>query len=177
MRNIRFTLSFFFLSLFPLLAGAQKIELEGRVPEKAIPSLMLENLKGSYDGFKRMRFYEERNEEGRFFEAKFCFQKSRYSVKFDTLGQLVDVERRIRFRDIPDNIAARIKQDLGQYFQHYTVRKLQERLLNGQVIGYEMELQGKSASHLGYFEAQYSPQGERERIRTMEQTPNDFIFF
>ncbi|MCB9303585.1 MAG: hypothetical protein H6566_23350 [Lewinellaceae bacterium] len=177
MQNIPFNLLFFFLSLFPLLASAQKIELERRVPETAIPGLLLESLKDSYKGFKRMRYYEERNEEGRFFEAKFCFQKYRYSVKFDTLGQLVDVERRIPFKSIPEDISARIRQDLGRYFQRYTIRKVQERLVNGKMIGYELELQGKSPEHLGYFEAQYDFLGKRERIRTLERTPNDFIFF
>ncbi len=163
--------------LLPFLASAQKVELEQRVPETKLPAGMLEMLSEKYPEYKRMRYYEERNEQGRFFEAKFCFRKSRYSVKFDTLGQLVDVERRIRFRELPVETARLIRQDLGQYFQRYTIRDLQERLVNGEVIGYEMELQGKSSDHLGYFEAQYMRNGERERIRTMEQEPNDFIFF
>lgn len=163
--------------LLPVLASAQKVELEQRVPETKLPAGMLEMLSENYPGHKRMRYYEEQNEDGRFFEAKFCYRQSHYSVKFDTLGGLVDVERKIRFRDIPPETAGRIRESLQEYFQRYTIRKVQERLDGEQVIGYELELQGKSARTLGYFEAQYDARGENERVRTVDRKPNDFIFF
>ncbi|MCB0568889.1 MAG: hypothetical protein KDC66_03960 [Phaeodactylibacter sp.] len=170
-------LSYAFFLLLPATGYAQKIEQERRVVKEKVSLSIRKALEKDYSGHKRMRYYEERNETGRFFEAKFCYQRSRYSVKYDTLGHLVEVERKIRLRQIPAPAYGKISEYFQEHFQRYSVRKVQERLYRGNLIGYEAELQGKTAEGMGYFEVQFDTSGQLERIRPIIQTPQDFIFF
>ncbi len=166
-----------FLFLYPGLLSAQKVEVEKRVPAKEAPSPMQEFLEEKYPEMRRLKYYEERNESGRFLEAKFCYQKSRYSVKFTPEGQLVDTERKVKFRRIPAEAARRINEQLEAEFQRHKVVKTQEILENGQVVGYELEIKGKRENELGFFEGQFDAAGRQESLRTIEQPPNDFLFF
>lgn len=176
MKRTSLLIAFFFL-LFPILLSAQKIEVEKRVsPEKA-PAPMQQFLQEKYPEKRRVKYYEERNESGRFFEAKFCFDKWRYSVKFTPEGQLVDTERKVKFRQLPAQLSEQINRQLNEQFQRFKVVKIQEILEGGRVAGYELEIKGKKGDELGYFEGQFDAQGRQQGLRTIEQPPNDYLFF
>lgn len=151
--------------------------MEKRVSSKEAPAPMLQFLREKYSDMRRLKYYEERNESGRFFEAKFCYRKSRYSVKFTPEGQLVDTERKIKYRNVPADVARQISQQLDAEFQRFKVVKTQEILKNEQAVGYELEIKGKRDNELGFFEGQFDAKGRQESLRTIEQQPNDFLFF
>ncbi|MCB9297767.1 MAG: hypothetical protein H6559_32255 [Lewinellaceae bacterium] len=177
MKPFFFLAALAFLLLLPAGLSAQKIEVEKRVsPEKA-PALMQQFLREKYPEKRRVKYYEERNESGRFFEAKFCFDKLRYSVKFTPEGQLVDTERKVKFRQLPAQLSEQINRQLSEQFQRYKVVKTQEILEGGRVAGYELEIKGKKGGELGYFEGQFDAQGRQQGLRTIEQPPNDYLFF
>ncbi|MCO6479253.1 MAG: hypothetical protein J5I94_21640 [Phaeodactylibacter sp.] len=177
MKPFFFLTALSFLLLMPTCLPAQKIEVEKRVPSKEAPTPMIQFLQEKYPEMRQLKYYEERNESGRFFEAKFCYQKSRYSVKFTPEGQLVDTERKVKFKRIPAEAAGRINEQLEAEFQRHKVVKTQEILENGQVVGYELEIKGKRENELGFFEGQFDAAGRKESLRTIEQPPNDFLFF
>ncbi|MCB0561592.1 MAG: hypothetical protein H6573_27355 [Lewinellaceae bacterium] len=164
-------------SLSPCLLFAQKIEVEKRISPEEAPALIHQFLEREYSEKSKVKFYEEQNESGRFFEAKFCFQKARYSVKFNPEGQLVDTERQIRYKEIPAEAAGQIEKQLKGQFQRHKVVRTQEVLENGQAVGYELEIKGKREVELGYFEGQFDSEGRQQSLRTIEQPPNDFLFF
>jgi len=165
------------LLLFPCLLSAQKVEVEKRVPPDKAPALIGQFLQKQYPEMRKLKYYEERNEAGRFFEAKFCFEKARYSVKFTPEGQLVDTERQIGYREIPASVFEQIEKQLDAQFQRHKVVKTQEMLENGHVAGYELEIKGKKEGKLGFFEGQFDAEGRQQSLRTIEQPPNDFLFF
>ena len=163
--------------LFPWLLSAQKIEVEKRVAPSLVPMLMQQFLEKEYPGLRKLKYYEERNESGRYFEAKFCFERLRYSVKFTPEGELVDTESQIPYNTLPEEVARLVEQQLSAQFQRYKVTKTQEVLKNGRVSGYELEISGKRERELGLFEGQFDASGTLQSLRTIEQPPNNFIFF
>ncbi len=174
---------YLFLSiLFLLLAGiselpAQKIEIERRVDKEVLPDRMLDYLDRHYDDTRRNRYYLEQNEEGKFYEAKFKYRRSRYSVKFRIDGSLYDVERQVKYKELPEATKDHVEKALSDRLRRWRVVKVQERLEKGQVMGYEIEIKGKSSDHLGYFEAQFDREGRLQDLQTVEQRSNDFLFF
>lgn len=174
---------YFFLSiLFSLLAGltelpAQKIEIERRVDKEVLPDRMLEYLDRHYEDTRSTRYYLEQTEDGKFYEAKFKYRRSRYSVKFRIDGSLYDVERQLKYKELPGAARDQIEKALSDKLQRWRIVKVQERLEKGQVMGYEIEIKGKSSDHLGYFEAQFDREGKLQDLQTIEQRPNDFLFF
>lgn len=113
-----------------------------------------------------------------YFESKFKSAGYRYSVKFDSLGQLYDVERIIKSDQLPSPARHSIHEDLGASFQHFRIEKIQERYLpTGSLAGYELEVRGKRGEVVGYFELQYGPGGQRLSLEPVEQDSNPFFFF
>lgn len=174
---------YLFLSiLFLFLAGpselpAQKIEIERRVDKEVLPDRMLEYLDRHYEDTRRNRYYLEQTEDGKFYEAKFKYRGARYSVKFRIDGSLYDVERQVKYKELPEPAKANIEKALSERLRRWRIVKVQERLEEEQVTGYEIEVKGKSADHLGYFEVQFDRRGELQDLQTVEQRPNDFLFF
>jgi hypothetical protein len=166
-----------FCFLFPVVSQAQKFEIERRVSAKDIPAGIPELLEERFPERRRVKYYKEQSDQGLFFEAKFCLEKSLFSVKFFPDGSLKNIERKIPFKAIPADIAANMQEGLEGYFLRSRIVKVQEQLENSLVVGYEMEIKGKSKDHLGLFEAYFDSSGNLKNIRTIENPPNDFMFF
>ncbi len=142
-----------------------------------MPIEAMEFLNERFPVREKEKFYEEQNEEGRFYEAKFCVEKHLYSVKFKTTGELYDIERKIKFQEAPAIVRLKIEQQLDEQFKRHKIVKAQEKLEQRKVVGYEIEIKGKTEERLGYFEAQFDAKGQQESIRPIEERPNDFLFF
>ncbi|MCI4651394.1 hypothetical protein [Phaeodactylibacter sp.] len=169
---------------FAVSAHAQKYEREARIKAAEMPAPALTYLAKTYPERSRTRHYEEHSRQGkeenlqRFFESKFKMDGYRYSVKFDSLGALYDVERIVAFEQLPSPARQVIEEDLGNTFRHFRIEKIQERYApSGQLIGYEIEIRGKRNNTVGQFELQYSPDGTRQSLEPIESDPNPFFFF
>lgn len=156
---------------------AQKIEIERRISIDSLPSQMLLFLEKEYPEKRKEKYYQEQNEEGTFYEAKFDFNDFLYSVKFYPDGRLYDTERKIKFAAIPKTLRRRMTQVLEEQLLRSRVVKVQEILEAGKLTGYEVEVKGKSKEHIGYFELTFNAEGRLETLETIEQRPNDFLFF
>ncbi|MCR9102548.1 MAG: hypothetical protein NXI25_21525 [bacterium] len=169
---------------FAISAYAQKYEREARIKAADLPTPALAHLAKNYADRGRTRHYEEHSRQGqeeelqRFYESKFRMDGYRYSVKFDSLGALYDVERIVAFEQLPSLARQAIQEDLGHTFRHFRIEKIQERYApSGQLMGYEMEIRGKRENTVGQFELLYAPDGARQSLEPIESDPNPFFFF
>lgn len=156
---------------------AQKIEREHRVDQEVLPGRMLEHLKEAYPKKRRVRYYLEENESGTFYEAKFKYEGYLYSVKYYKDGRLFDTEREIKSKAVPTFVRRKMESSLSERLERFKIVRVQEQLQKGKLTGYEVEVKGKSSEHLGYFETHFTEDGSFTDIRTIEQRPNDFLFF
>ena len=169
---------------FTISAHAQKYEREARIQAADMPASALVYLAKNYPERSRTRHYEEHSRHGQedklrlFYESKFKMEGYRYSVKFDSLGGLYDVERIVGFEQLPSPARQAVEEDLGNTFRHFRIEKIQERYApNGQLMGYEIEIRGKRENTVGRFELQYAPDGMRQLLEPIESDPNPFFFF
>lgn len=100
--------------LIPVLCFSQeKIEREKRVDEKEVPKAAIEWLYDAFEEIKKPKWYQEFFESGYSFEAKF-FKDGRYfSVEFDSLGIIQDVEIEIPL----DEIQPEVQKNLTAYWE------------------------------------------------------------
>jgi len=165
-------------------ANAQKYEQESRIKTELLPSAIIAYLDQHYPERSKLRHYEEyskREEEDklqRFYESKFNSGGYRYSVKFDSSGQLYDTERIVAVRHLPEPILRQIKEDLSLYFQRHRIKKVQEIIDKaGKVVGYELVLRGRRNQDVGYFELQYDATAQRVSATPIQEALNPFFFF
>lgn len=126
----------FLLSLCYFIHGGSllaqlKMEREYRINKKEVP-LAARQLVDSCFGEQKTRWYAEQALEDKTFEAKIKikkkgFKKQRFSIEFDTLGRVQDVELYIKLNQIPDSTQAQILAALGSRFNKYKIVKLQEQ--------------------------------------------------
>ncbi|HCX75828.1 MAG TPA: hypothetical protein DHU93_11000 [Algoriphagus sp.] len=113
MHNVR-KLILVFVCLIPVLGFSQeKIEREKRVDEKEVPKAAIEWLYDAFEEIKKPKWYQEFFESGYSFEAKF-FKDGRYfSVEFDSLGIIQDVEIEMPL----DEILPEVQKTLTAYWE------------------------------------------------------------
>src|SRR5690606_9432526 len=72
-----------------------------------------------------IHWYYEENLTGNSVEAKLTFRKKKYSIEFDTLGNLQDVEILINWAEIPKKVQNNITSNLDSVFTVSKIKKIQ----------------------------------------------------
>lgn len=154
----------------------EKYEKEYRIGQDQVPQSALDYIT-KFNFNKKIKWYREESLIGASVEAKTKYQKQRYSIEFDTLGGLQDVEIKINFEDLNEAVQRSICDILSQEFDRYKLQKIQqqfsgsaknilsylklqtnERLPNIK-IQFEIVLAGKRASKVELYEYTFSEQG------------------
>jgi hypothetical protein len=120
-----FTLLLVIFTLFSShLAGQTKFEKESRIKESDVPNAA-NAFVGSLTGIKNLKWYKETSTTGQSIEAKFKKDKEKFSVEFDTLGNLEDVEKTVNWEVIPKTQQDKIIRGLDSVFTKFSILKIQ----------------------------------------------------
>lgn len=180
-----------FLLLFPILSKAQqKQEREFRIKAEAIP----QSAKDFIDSLgidSNIKWYKEISIKEVTLEAKFKHNKKNFSVEFDTLGKLQDVEFEIKKTEITPNIYNNIVSKLDSMYQKWMLQKIQiqysgnmsyviaairkneaTNLIN---VLYEIVLIGKNLEDTHLYEISFNKQGEILNILQIIQEKADHL--
>lgn len=120
----RFLLLMFFS--VSVLSGfsQEKFEREYRVKASEVPKNAIEFIdKCSFD--KKIKWYAEESQDGKTFEAKSRKNNHKFSIEFDTEGTVLDVEKKIKWKEIPLEKRTNIKKALEKRFKKHQVKKVQ----------------------------------------------------
>lgn len=133
-----------------------KFEREARIGSKAVPPAALALVNGCAGKLGKVRWFREYSDQGISYEAKYKI----YSLEFDTLGRLQDIEIDIRLNKIPQGSLSAIQKTLSDRYEYYKIEKAQEQwtgdsddlkqrfcLGNGNVafeLRYELEMRTES---------------------------------
>ncbi len=121
-----YTCLIFLLSLFSSveLFAQEKFEKESRikqrdVPQKALDFIESANIKG------KMKWYLEQGLNRKSIEVKFQQNRKRFSVEFDTLGTIEDVEIELKATELPASLNNTINAQLQNDCIKYKIEKIQ----------------------------------------------------
>ena len=105
----------------------EKYEKEYRIKTAKVPQAALEFVHSA--GFaKKVKWYKEEGLTGNSVEAKTKHHKTKYSVEFNTAGEIEDVEYIIQWQDIPALTRAKIERLLDSIYQKKGLVKIQVQL-------------------------------------------------
>jgi len=160
----------------------EKYEKEARIRAIEAPSKAKEFMDGVFIANK-IKWYAEENLIGKAIEAKVKRNGKRYSIKFDTLGNLKDVEIAVDFNTIPEKTRIIIQGKLESLFPTFKIQKTQVQFLGEESVlrelivkgitehdhstNYEIVIRGKKDRKVDYYEILFNEQGDllrKERI-------------
>lgn len=141
-----------------IFAQTQKKEVEQRIPSGDFPPLARKHIEKDFPNAKRLKFYREITNDTISFEAKFCSEKNWYSVEFTPEGKLLDIEKKVKFRTIPEATQTQIKKRWDQDFKKYRVKKCQEQT-SSLGIRYEIEVRGRGSEGTAFYEYLFAADG------------------
>lgn len=128
MKRIRLILIlFFWISFFAF--SQEKIEREVKVKSSQVPTPAKEWLADAFEELRKPKWYLEYSQNGKSFEAKFHLNNYFYSVEFDSLGKLQDVEIEIPSSEIPTETWTKIQRYFSGEFNEVSVQKIQRQLI------------------------------------------------
>lgn len=93
----------------------------GKVPDAATKALELQPF------YSTVKWYREESLIATTYEAKVRSQGKKLSIEFDSIGQLEDVEIKIKWSAIEDIIRTKIDQELKEVFSKYRLVKIQRQ--------------------------------------------------
>ncbi|MEZ4953132.1 MAG: hypothetical protein R2825_06110 [Saprospiraceae bacterium] len=101
-----------------------KYEKESRLKEKDVPSIALDFI-DSLAVKKKVRWYLEEGFNRTSVEAKFKMDNRKYSIEFDTIGNLEDIEIQVKWDGLNKTLRDSIDFYLGQDCEKYKTRRVQ----------------------------------------------------
>jgi hypothetical protein len=179
------------LLLFPLVLKAQhKYEREYRIKSEIIPQSAQEFI-DSIDSDSKIKWYKEISLNDITIEAKFKHDKKKFSIEFDTLGILQDVEFVIKKRAINSAVYHKIEQKLDSLYQKWKFQKIQTHFegknkdmitsinknqpTDSIKILYEIVLKGKALGNTQLYEITFDVQGEIQDVLQIIQDKADHL--
>ncbi|SED95707.1 hypothetical protein SAMN05444353_0104 [Polaribacter dokdonensis DSW-5] len=121
---MRIFILFFVLCYSMNILSQEKFEKEYRVDREQIPQISLnfvDNLKFK----KKIKWYVEESNEGKTYEAKTCYLKYLYSLEFSEKGEILDVEKKVKFKELPNDVQNNISDKLSEKFKKFKFKKIQ----------------------------------------------------
>ena len=106
-----------------------KTEIERRIDVEDVPLKAVKDLRENVKRFDKVKWYYQEDDNKRVFEAKFKQFSQRYSVEFDTLGEIANVEIIIQKRQVPKKAFQQMTSYLEDEFENYKIRKIQREHL------------------------------------------------
>jgi hypothetical protein len=127
-QNMQSNITKFIVSLTIVCSSlpARCQEQEYRIKSDEIPTLALEYVT-SFSFTKKIKWYLEKNNNNQSIEAKTKWQKHKYSIEFDTLGTLQDVEITVNEEEIVPATLQGIQSYMTDSFTSHQICKIQRQ--------------------------------------------------
>lgn len=182
------------LTVCSITAGQKKQEQEFRIDKNELPKTILPLLTNHLQDVKRLRFYKEQDGNSTSFEVKFKKGRLHYSVEFDSIGTLEDVEFIINEHDIPSESLKSIQRYLGETYGKFRIKKIQQQYLNekGETetvlkkafqnliipeINYEIIVTSKKQKGFNEYEVTFNAMGHHILTRKSTMAKYDHVLF
>jgi len=107
-------------------ADAQKkFERERSIKSSQVTEKARTYVESLFSDAKKIKWYLEENLEGIMVEAKIKENSNTYSIKFDTLGTVYDVEQTQKFEELPPAVQSNVMDHLKRHYKSFKIRKIQ----------------------------------------------------
>lgn len=178
---------FFFFSISFYSYSQSKLEIEERIEKEEVP-FVAQQFIDSLCFSSKIKWYLEKNYIKTTYEAKIKEKGQKYSIEFDSLGQIEDIEIEIDWKQIPTSVQASICTVLKADFEKHKISKIQiqytgktEDLIKVRMqkdnltIKYEIVLKGQNDSEIEFYEYLFSETGTFEQKMILDFRNTDHL--
>lgn len=106
-----------------------KIEREERISIEEFPENALDLVTQISKSQKKIKFYKETDGYLISYEAKYKYNGHKYSAEFNNDGILIDIEKRIKKKEILSAALTKIKDTLSTFSKQFKIEKIQEQYI------------------------------------------------
>jgi len=125
LKYLNASITFLLIVLYSCNVFAQeKFEKESRIKRQSVPSKAVQFI-DSLNFKNKVKWFLEEGLERKSIEAKFKNKKKRYSIEFDTLGNVEDIEIEIHWKELQTQIKDSICFHLNNNCLKYKIIKVQ----------------------------------------------------
>lgn len=172
------------------LRAQDKFEREYRLKPALVPVKAQEFIKKMAPK-ARIKWFKEESHQGISIEAKFRDQKRKYSVEFDSSGNLQDIEWIVKFKNLSPSFQKQLEKNLAVLYDTWKLRKIQlqykglpsailqnlhQQQPSSEVqVAYEIVLKAKAASLIELYEITFDTQGTVQHIQKIRQQKADHL--
>ena len=179
------------LALFLVLPfysySQSKLEIEERIEKSKVP-LLAQKFIDSLDFSSQVKWFVEQDFTKKTYEAKIKEKGKKYSIEFDSLGNIEDIEVEIEWNQIPLSTQNAICEKLTTDFEKFKIKRIQiqysgkssdlpnfEVNTENLISRYEIVLKGKKQSKTSSYEYLFSEKGVVEEEMQIEFRNTDNI--
>jgi len=182
-----------FLILISLGTIAQdKEEKEFRVKRKDVPSEARKWFKDAFEGARKVNWYYEESSGTGSYEAKLKYRGLEYSVEFDTTGRIEDIEVKIEWEELPDEVKNNLNSYFSTNYTKYKILKIQKQYTGSPddledlidenekediTVRYELEFHGRTDTENELWEGLFSSNGSLIEVRKIKLMPTNNLEF
>lgn len=157
------------------LRAQEKYERESRIKQKDVPTEALRFF-DSISNINKIKWYKEEGLNKISFEAKFKINRTKYSVEFDSLGNIEDIEIEVDWRDLKTQLKDTISAQLNRNCNSHKITKLQiqytgskadlwhqlkyQAIKPNAIVHYELIVKCRQSKDVNLFEYLFSEFGE-----------------
>ncbi|WP_162431042.1 hypothetical protein [Christiangramia aestuarii] len=183
--------------MLPIFATSQdkKIEKEEDIEREEMPEKAQQYLlKNLPEDINKLRHYHETDGDKESYEAKFKFNRHRFSVEFNEKGKLEDIEVQVKKKDLKPEVLKNIENYLGQQHDRFKLEKIQTQYLSKKEDAektmnrakkfesnspdhYELIVATKNKGKLKKYEMLFDADGNFESEREIIRNSYDYLIF
>lgn len=155
-----------------------KYEREFRIKEKEVPEYALQFLEAMHLS-RKIKWYKEEGLSEETIEAKTKHRGCKYSIEFDLKGEIEDIEKVIKWKDIPPSTRSKIDHFINENHQKVRKDRIQvqftgkredlvqlisnKKIIKALQIKYEIVLKAKTNNKYEDIEYLFSDDGSLEK--------------
>ena len=182
--------------MFSVTLSAQesgtKIEKEFKVNADQVPERSSTWIAEAFPNASKVKWYSEETSGKKSYEAKLKWQNRKYSVEFSKEGDIEDVEIKLNWKKLPEDIRKQLKNSFSQ-IEKFKLLKIQEQwsaadpdLLKAAIqqrdkkqinVKYEVEFRAMINGVHGQWEGLFDTSGKLLQTRRILTRPTDNLDF
>ncbi len=192
LRFLKVNIVLFCIGFYGITINAQtKFEREYRIKPHEIPKPAGKFINQVFEG-QKIKWYAEESQDGKTFEAKTTYKKNKYSIEFDTHGNVIDVEQKVSFQSLEDGLKSKIRLTFNTLFTKHIILKTQiqwkgdantlfQLLKNQNAVGYtqlyEIIVKAKKEDTYKMYEVLVDSDGKAIKVLEIVQRTSDNLEF
>ena len=189
---MRTLFSIFAVMFSSIIFAQEKVEIEDRINAEEVPKEAILWFRDAYEDATRVRWYIEKNQDSKSYEAKLKWKGQKHSVEFSETGTIEDIEVLISWERLSTSTREALQEYFSSHYEKYRIRKIQRQWIGesddledaieeGEFeeveTRYEIEFYGRTSSQKELWEGLFDIDGHLIQRRIIKLRPTQNLIY